>query len=66
MNKAKNPPDHHGQEGFVRLWNYAPTSMMIPDLSSAVMRSSQMVICLTQHRTSDSSNSVRWVVCCAI
>lgn len=59
MNKAKNPPDHHGQEGFVRLCNYAPTSMMIPDLSSAVMRSSQMVICLTQHRTSDSSNSVR-------
>ena len=56
MNKAKNPPDHHGQEGFVRLWNYAPTSMMIPDLSSAVMRSPQMVICVTQHRTSDSSN----------
>nr|DAN90870.1 MAG TPA: hypothetical protein [Caudoviricetes sp.] len=26
--------------------------------------SSQMVICLTQRRTSDSSNSVRYVVCC--
>ena len=40
------------------------TSMLTPDFSSTVMRSSQMVICLTQRRTSDSSKSVRWAVCC--
>ena len=38
---------------------YASTSMLTPDFSSMVMRSSQMVICLIQRRTSDSSNSVR-------
>ena len=45
---------------------YASTSMLTLDFNSTVMRSSQMVICLIQRRTSDSSNSVRWVVCCAI
>ena len=62
--KQKNPPGHQGQEGFVRLWSYASTSMLTPDFSSTVIWSSQMIICLIQRRTSDSSNSVRWVVCC--
>lgn len=36
------------------------------DISSTVMWLSQIIICLIQRRTSDSSNSVSWVVCCAI
>lgn len=40
----------------MRLWSYASTSMLIPDFGSTVIRSPQMVICLTQRRTSDSSS----------
>ena len=57
-------PSNQGREGFVRLWSHASTSMLTPDFSSTVIWSSQMVICLTQRRTSDSLNSVRWAVCC--
>lgn len=36
--------------------------MLTPDFNSTVMRSSQVVICLIQRRTSDSSNSVSLIV----
>ena len=47
-----------GEEPLRVYGTYASTSMLTLDFSSTVMWSSQMVICLIQRRTSDSSKSV--------
>ena len=64
LQNRKYPPDHHGREGFVRLWDYPSISIFSPDLSFTVKWSSQTMIRSSQCFTRTSSKASRCEVCC--